>query len=85
MFKRLGYPPRSGRRFIPAVAYNLLVTRRWMLLVPRSAEHFGSVSLNALAFAGNLLLRDEQQMAELKGRGPMAALRCVGLPGSDAA
>jgi len=59
------------------VPYNLLLTRQWMLLVPRSRERFESISLNALAFAGALLVRDEHQMAALKKRGPMTALKHV--------
>lgn len=64
--------------------YNLLITRRWMLLVPRFVETFESASLNALAFAGALLLRDRQQLSRLKGRGPLAALKHVATP-TDAA
>ncbi|NET50188.1 MAG: phosphorylase, partial [Merismopedia sp. SIO2A8] len=33
--------------------YNLLVTRRWMLLVPRKQEHTHSISINSLGFAGS--------------------------------
>lgn len=63
--------------------YNLLVTRDWMLLVPRSREFCGTISLNAIAFAGGLLVRDDEEMRLLKSRGPMAALTEVGfLPGS---
>jgi ATP adenylyltransferase len=58
-------------------SYNLLLTRQWMLLVPRSRERFESISLNALAFAGALLVRDERQMAALRNHGPMAALKQV--------
>lgn len=54
--------------------YNLLVSRDWMLVVPRTREHFGQISLNALAFAGALLVRDQQQMDFLKNEGPMQAL-----------
>ena len=55
--------------------YNLLLTREWMLLVPRSREFFGSISVNALGFAGALLVRDEEQMKALKDIGGMAVLR----------
>jgi ATP adenylyltransferase len=61
--------------------YNLLLTREWMLLVPRSREHFESISINALGFAGALLVRDEAQMKSLRDHGPMAALRHTGIPG----
>ena len=62
--------------------YNLLMTRRWMLLVPRSAEHFDAISVNALGFAGALLVRDEAALARLKAAGPMRALTSVSRPGA---
>jgi len=60
--------------------YNLLFTREWMLLVPRSREHFESISVNALGFAGALLVRNEAQMKALRDHGPMTALRGTGSP-----
>jgi ATP adenylyltransferase len=42
--------------------YNLLFTHDWMLLVKRSTEFFGTISVNALGFAGGLLARDDQEM-----------------------
>ncbi len=60
--------------------YNLLVTRRWMLLVPRAREHFGTISVNALGFAGSLFVRDQAEMAMLRAAGPMSALRAVTVP-----
>ena len=55
--------------------YNLLATRRWMLLVPRSRELFESVPVNSLGFAGSMFVRDEAQMQVLKRAGPMSVLR----------
>lgn len=60
--------------------YNLLVTRQWLLLVPRSEECFEGISINALGFAGALLVRDAVQCELLRRRGPMTALRAVALP-----
>jgi ATP adenylyltransferase len=57
--------------------YNLLVTHRWLLAVPRAREHFDSISINALGFAGSLFVRDEAQLAAVKRAGPMAVLRAV--------
>ncbi len=57
--------------------YNLLVTRRWMLAVPRVRECFQSISCNSLTFAGVLLARDEEQLARLQRHGPLAAMRHV--------
>lgn len=55
-------------------AYNLLATRRWMLVVPRLQETFASVSLNGLSYAGAILVRGQDQRRELLARGPMTAL-----------
>ena len=60
--------------------YNLLVTRQWMLLVPRSQECFQSISVNALGFAGALLVRNDQQLKILKDQGPMTILKNVAMP-----
>lgn len=57
--------------------YNLLITRRWMLLVPRSKEFFESISINALAFAGSLFVRSEEQMQAVDAAGPMRVLQQV--------
>jgi sulfate adenylyltransferase (ADP) / ATP adenylyltransferase len=58
-------------------AYNLLATREWMLIIPRSQEHFQSISVNSLGFAGALLVRNEQEMKILKDQGPMNILKNV--------
>lgn len=45
---------RCGEAF-PAgeqVSYNMLLTQRLMMLVPRGAERVGPCAFNALAFAG---------------------------------
>lgn len=60
--------------------YNLLVADDWLLAVPREAECFGSVSVNALGFAGSLFVKDRQRLAEVRDAGPMAVLRAVAGP-----
>jgi ATP adenylyltransferase len=57
--------------------YNLLVTREWMLLVPRSRAAFASIEVNALGFAGALLVRGREQLETLRQIGPMTLLRNV--------
>ena len=59
-------------------SYNLLATRDWMLLVPRSVEHYESISVNALGFAGSLLARDERELELIRQRGPLRILEDVG-------
>jgi sulfate adenylyltransferase (ADP) / ATP adenylyltransferase len=65
---------------VPIAPYNLLMTRKWMLLVPRSQERFEGISINALGFAGAFLVKDVEQLAKLRRFGPMTALRHVTLP-----
>jgi len=67
---------REGLRYTSA-PWNLLVTRRWMLVVPRLCERFEGVAINALGFAGSLFVRDDVQLETIKRAGPMAALRAV--------
>ncbi|MFN8467372.1 MAG: hypothetical protein U0X20_17575 [Caldilineaceae bacterium] len=58
--------------------YNLLATREWMVLVPRRHEVFEGIAVNALGFAGSLLVRSDAQLAYLWEIGPLAVLRGVG-------
>lgn len=69
-------------------AYNLLVTREWMLMVGRSTEGvklclsrecFESISVNSLGFAGALLVRNQEQLQLLKQYGAMNILKSVGI------
>jgi ATP adenylyltransferase len=69
--------PRRTRQSLP---YCLVITRRWMLLVPRSREHFEEISLNSLAFAGSFFVWNDQQLGRLKAVGPLKALAAVAFP-----
>jgi ATP adenylyltransferase len=60
--------------------YNLLVTREWMLIVPRTWETYGSISVNALGFAGSILVRNEKELEQVRRDGPMAILKHVAVP-----
>lgn len=57
--------------------YNLLVTREWMLLVPRTSERFDGIMINALGFAGGFLVRDREDLEHLRRTGPMRVLQGV--------
>ncbi|CAB3668528.1 ATP adenylyltransferase family protein [Trinickia soli] len=63
--------------------YNLLMTPRWMLLVPRSAECAAGIPINSLGFAGSLFVRNAEQFDELRQIGPMTALCRVGVARRD--
>jgi sulfate adenylyltransferase (ADP) / ATP adenylyltransferase len=68
----------------PQSPYNLLATRRWLLLVSRSREHFatpiGNLSINAMGFAGALLVRNGEQLEQAVERGLVEVLRTVAVP-----
>ena len=71
---------RTNGEFQQPAPYNLLVTRSWMLLVPRSAEHYRGLSINGLGFAGSLFVRTEAELDMLIAEGPMAVLSAVSKP-----
>jgi ATP adenylyltransferase len=68
-------PAATGQR--QSAPYNLLLTRDWMLMVPRSAEHFEGISVNALGFAGSLFVRTAAELELIEAAGPMRALEAV--------
>ncbi len=57
--------------------YNLLITREWMMIIPRSQDKYESISINSLGFAGALLVKNEQQMNTLKELKPLTILQQV--------
>ena len=64
----------------PGDSYNVLMTRRWLLTVPRGAEGDGVVGANALGFAGAFLVRGEAELGHVKSRDPMGILAQLGVP-----
>ncbi len=49
--------------------YNLLMTRQWMLVVPRSEGRPDGVAINALGYAGFMLAKNQQQFNHIKTTG----------------
>lgn len=60
--------------------YNLLVSRRWMLMVHRFQDCYEKISVNSLGFAGALLVRDRHQLQFLKNLTPIQLLAKVAQP-----
>lgn len=71
-------PPMPSGLTRQSLPYCFLVTREWMLLVPRSREHFEDISFNSLAYAGSLFVWNERLLDRLRTYGPLNALRDVG-------
>jgi ATP adenylyltransferase len=61
----------------PSGAYNLLITRNWLFIVPRAAEKFQSISINSLGFAGALLVKNEEQRQLILDTKPLNVLKQV--------
>lgn len=57
--------------------YNLLLTRDWMLAVPRTCECHAGISVNALGFAGSLFVMQPEQLAQVEAVGPLTLLGAV--------
>ena len=81
MLKSVGMET-PGASILPrqSMPYCLLITRKWMLLVPRSQEHFEDISLNSLAYAGSFFVWNKGQLERLRDFGPINALRSVSMP-----
>lgn len=62
LLERIGRDPQAET----VAPYNWLATREWMLAVPRTQAEVAGIGINALAFAGALLVKDERQLKDLK-------------------
>ncbi len=72
--------PETSNPKMPLQAYNLLLTRDWMLIVPRSQDSYQGISINSLGFAGALLVKNAAQLEQLSQIGPMTLLASVAQP-----
>ncbi|MCP5424924.1 MAG: phosphorylase [Gammaproteobacteria bacterium] len=60
--------------------YNLLITRDWLLMVPRVRENAAEIPVNALGYAGTMLVKNANQLEILKQTGPLSLLGQVARP-----
>lgn len=74
LWRALGYVAQGTDQPVP---YNLLATREWMWLVPRSREVFEGIRVNALGFAGAMITGSESGYRHLVETGPMQILRAT--------
>ena len=70
----LGAPERDPA---PRRPYNLLLDQHWLLTVERLQEHWAGFSVNALGFAGYLLITEGSDHDWLQQHGPWALLQAV--------
>ena len=73
IYKDLSYKLGLGRPEIdkkPKYPYNLIFTNNWMLLIKRKTDNLYGISVNALGFAGYILVTEKSDMKYLKKFGP---------------
>ena len=63
-----------------AASYNWLMTRDWMLVVPRGSEFCGPVTVNSLGYAGTFFVRSEEEIEFVTTMGPLRVLAGMGVP-----
>lgn len=77
-----GYsPPNDDAKIIDDVVrpfpYNLVVTRNWMLIVPRRAEFFEDISISSLGFVGCLFVKNLDSLDCVRHAGGLGVLDAV--------
>jgi len=60
--------------------YNLLVTREWMLIVPRARGQWRGIPVNGLGFAGALFVPGREELDVVRRAGPLHVLAHVAVP-----
>lgn len=76
MLAAVGFDPKASQ----PPPYNLLVTRRYILLIPRRRDSYATVAVNALGFAGSFFVPDPARLDAIRRSGPMAVLTGVAVP-----
>lgn len=56
---------------------NILMDNNWLLMVPRTSQHFEQVAVNALSFTGVLYVNDEAHVDIIRKHGPLTVLAAV--------
>ena len=74
--EEVSYPgPEEG-----SGSYNMVLTDRFMMLVPRATEFCGPVAVNSMGFAGSMLVRSQEELDYIRTETPMRILERVGVP-----
>ena len=73
IYKDLSYKlglgdPRNDKK--PKYPYNLIFTDRWMIIIKRKTDNLFGISINALGFAGYILVTENSDIKYLRELGP---------------
>ncbi|KAJ5507663.1 hypothetical protein N7527_009806 [Penicillium freii] len=60
--------------------HNFVLTRRWMMVIPRRAKEFHGITANAPGMMGSIYIWNHDQLDAWKEIGPMKVLAGLGLP-----
>ncbi|TPX42524.1 hypothetical protein SeLEV6574_g05556 [Synchytrium endobioticum] len=61
-------------------SYNLVLTTRWMLIVPRRMEMWNGISVNSVGFAGMVFLKKQEDFEQVQQKGMMNLLKELTFP-----
>lgn len=64
-----------------ACPHKFILTKRWMMVVPRRTDKFHDLTANAAGMVGSVFLWRQDQLEAWKEIGPMNVLAGRGLPG----
>lgn len=73
---------RHGSSWARTDSYNMIMTKHYMMIVPRQAEYFGSVGCNSMGFAGSFFLATQEDIDHVKRFGPTHVLSHLGFSSS---
>ncbi|CDR47190.1 CYFA0S30e00166g1_1 [Cyberlindnera fabianii] len=63
------------------IAYNVLMTRKWLMLVPRLDPYYkGKIGINSAAYTGLILAKNQEILDLIKADGPLEILSACGFP-----
>lgn len=68
---------KHGLKENSVTSYNLLMTREYMMIIPRRQEFDGPIGCNSVAFAGSFFVKTAEELQYVKERGPSAILSNV--------
>jgi ATP adenylyltransferase len=60
--------------------HNFVLTRRWLVVIPRRAKEFHGITANSAGMMGSVYIWTQEQLDAWKRIGPMNVLRGLGLP-----
>lgn len=61
-------------------SYGWLLTRSWMMIVPRSAAEYQGIGANAISYAGTIFIKRPELQHILRNEGPLQVLAKMAYP-----